>query len=99
MPKKGKRRPIRRRPQDRSEDLANRQRWLDANARSLVDARTLEQLRSELYDRELLLDEADRAAQLDPNPVSLARYRDARSQVDVARRALELASRAPATEL
>src|SRR5687767_12620638 len=91
MPKKAKRRPIRRRPQDRSEEKANRQRWLDATARNMLAQITPDQIRSEVADRELLLEEADRAAQLDPSPSSLARYRMARSELEAAKRALELA--------
>jgi hypothetical protein len=36
--------------------------------------------------------EADRAAQMDPSSVNLANFRAARSQVEAARRAVELAS-------
>ncbi|HYU18401.1 MAG TPA: hypothetical protein VEQ11_06875 [Chloroflexota bacterium] len=91
MPKKARRRPIRRRRQAPSQDAAEQQRSLDAAARNMLSTVTPVQLRSELSDRELLLDEADRAAQLDPNPINLARYRFARAQRDTARRALELA--------
>ena len=92
MPKKPKRRPIRRRPQDRTEELNNQRRWLDNTARGLMDGRSPDQLRSELHDRELILLEADRAAQMDPSPVNLANYRAARSQVEAARRAVELSA-------
>ena len=95
MPKKGKRRPFKRRPQDRSEDVANQQRRTEAAARSLLGSRTPDQLRSELADRQLLLDEADRAAQLDPNPANLTRYRAARSEMEAARRAVQLANDDP----
>jgi len=64
---------------------------MDPAARSLLGNSAPEQLRSEVSDRQLLLDEADRAAQLDPNPANLTRYRAARSQLEAARRALELA--------
>jgi hypothetical protein len=94
MPKKAKRRPIRRRPQDRTEEIAAQKRWLDNTARGLLDGRSPDQLRSDLHDRELLLMEADRAAQMDPSPVNLANYRAARSQVEAARRAVEMASSA-----
>ena len=92
MPKKPKRRPIRRRPEDKTEEIAAQRRWLDNTARSMMDGRSPDQLRSELHDRELLLMEADRAAQMDPSPVNLAHYRAARSQVEVARRAVEMAN-------
>jgi hypothetical protein len=58
----------------------------------LINGNSAEQLRSELHDRELLLAEADRAAQTDPSPTNLANYRMARSQAETARRAIELAS-------
>ena len=92
MPKKPKRRPIRRRPQDRTEELAAQKRWLDNTARGLIDGRSPDQLRSDLHDRELLLLEADRAAQMDPSSSNLANFRAARSQVEAARRAVEMAS-------
>jgi hypothetical protein len=63
---------------------------MDGAARTLLAGRTPDQLRSELYDRELILEEADRAAQLDPSPANLARFRSARTQVDVAKRAIEI---------
>jgi hypothetical protein len=92
MPKKTKRRPVRRQPRDRTEELNAQRHWLDVTARGMLEGRSVDQLRSELHDRELLLQEADRAAQLDPNPVNLAQYRAARSQVEAARRAVELAA-------
>jgi hypothetical protein len=90
---------VRRRPQDRTEELAGIQRAMDGAARTLLAGRTTEQLRSELYDREMLLEEADRAAQLDPNPVNLSRFRSARTQVEVARRALTLAQQEPSQQV
>lgn len=92
MPKKPKRRPIRRRPQDRTEELSAQKRWLDTAARGMMDGRSLEQLRSELYDRELILVDADRAAQMEPGPLTLAQFRAARSQVEAAKRAVEMAA-------
>jgi hypothetical protein len=94
VPKKPKRRPIRRRPQDRTEEVNAQRRWIDNTARGLMDGRSPDQLRSDLHDRELLLLEADRAAQMDPSPVNLANFRAARSQVEAARRAVEMASTA-----
>lgn len=93
MPRRPKRRPIRRRPQDRTEEIQAHQRYVDAAARGMMDGRSADQLRSELHDRELLLMEADRLSQLDPSPQNLAAYRAARSQVEAAKRAVELASR------
>jgi hypothetical protein len=91
MPKKPKRRPIRRRPEDKTEEIAAQRRWLDNTARNMMDGRSADQLKSELYDRELILLEADRAAQMDPSPVNLAQYRAARTQVEAAKRAVEMA--------
>jgi hypothetical protein len=97
MPKKPKRRPIRRRPEDKTEEIAAQRRWLDNTARNMIDGRSPDQLRSELHDRELILMEADRAAQMDPSSYNLAQYRAARSQVEAAKRAVEMAmSAAPA---
>ncbi len=58
----------------------------------MMDGRSIEQLRSELYDRELILVEADRAAQMEPGPLTLAQFRAARSQVEAAKRAVEMAA-------
>ena len=68
---------------------------MDGAARTLLAGRSPDQLRSELYDRELLLEEADRAAQLDPSPMNLARFRSARTQVEVAKRAMTIAQQEP----
>jgi hypothetical protein len=92
MAKKPKRRPIRRQPQDRTEEINAQRRWLDNMARTMIEGRSTAQLRSDLHDRELLLLEADRAAQMDPSPVNLAQFRAARSQVEAARRAVELSA-------
>jgi hypothetical protein len=95
MARKTKRRPFRpARPQQRTEDTAQRQRQLESAAQSLLATRSPDQLRSELVDRESLLAEADQAAQLDPSPANLARYRAARSEHEAAQLAVELASRA-----
>jgi len=74
------------------------QRRLDTAAYGLLDGRSVDALRSELHDRELILAEADRAAQMDPSPVNLAQYRVARSQVEAAQRAIELANNVAARE-
>jgi hypothetical protein len=95
MGRKPQRRTFRRpSPQQRNEDTAREQQRLDSAAQSLVATTTTEELRAVLQEREWLLTEADRAAQLDPNPANLSRYRYARTQYNVARAALELADRA-----
>ena len=93
MARKQKRRPFRRpNPQQRSEDAAQKQRRLESVAQSMLASRSPEQIRMDLSDLELLLAEADRIAQLDPNPANLARYRDASSQHEAAKLALKLAA-------
>lgn len=96
MAKRPKRRPFRRpNPQQRTEDAAHKQRGLEMAANSLLATRTPEQLRAELTQREWLLTEADRMAQLDPNPANLARYRSAASQFEAAQLALTMVDRGP----
>jgi hypothetical protein len=91
MAKKAKRRPFRRwKPQQRTEDAALERGRMEAAAESLLATRTPEQLKQELSERQWLLDEADRAAQLEPNPANLSRYRLARSQYNTAQVAMEL---------
>jgi hypothetical protein len=76
LARRKQRRPFRRfQPQQRAEDASQKQHRLESAARGLLSNRTPEQLQSELSDRELLLEEADRAAQLDPSPENLSRYR------------------------
>jgi hypothetical protein len=77
----------------RSEDAAHKQHVLQTAANALVANRTPDQLRDDLLEREGLLAEADRVAQLDPNPANLSRYRFAHSQVEAARAALDMLSR------
>lgn len=94
MPKKPRRRPPPRRRRDQPEEPGGAQRAVDAAARSLLATRDPMQLRSELHDREQMLEEADRMAQLDPSPMHLARYREARTMVNALRRAVDLADQA-----
>jgi hypothetical protein len=100
MAKKPRRRQFRRpNPRQRNEDAIHQQRGLEAAAQALLASRTPEQIRLELAEREALLAEADQAAQLDPNPANLARYRFAVSQHQAARVALEMSNRASPTEV
>jgi len=95
MARKTRRRPFRRpNPQQRKEDLAAEQRRLENAAQALLASRSPEQLRRELEEREMLLAEADQAAQFNPNPINLARYRNAASEHQAARVAVQLADRA-----
>src|SRR6266516_4687119 len=93
MARRLKRRPFRRpTQQQRTEDTAHKQRRLEAAAQSLLETRTPEQLNREVAEREYLLAEADRVAQLDPNPANLSNYRFARSQFEAAQTALQLSN-------
>jgi hypothetical protein len=96
MARKAKRRPFfRPRPQQRTEDAAQKRRDIETAARSLMNGRSPEQLRGELSDRELLLAEADRLAQLDPSPENLSRYRYAQNQLEAARAAVSMLDTRP----
>ena len=87
------RRNVARPRQDASEHAGQ----VDVAARRLVELHTPEQLSAMLADCTVLLEQADQAGTLDPGPVSLARFRRARSEWEVAQRAVELAaSREPA---
>ena len=93
MAKRGKRRPFVRRPnpQQRNEEAARDQQRLNTAARDLAGMMNAEQLSGELAVREWRLEEADRMAQLEPGPGTLARYRASRFECDAARAAVELA--------
>lgn len=94
MARKTKRRTyFRPRPQQQTEDAAHKQHRIEAAAQTLLATRSADQLSQELTVRERLLDEADRIAQLEPNPVNLSRYRFARSQYEEAQVALQLSGK------
>ncbi len=97
MAKRARRRPPRPHPRDRAQEAAEENQRLDGAARRLLNGRSREQLQAEVADRERLLADADRTAQLEPNPVTLARYRAARFELAVVQRALALAEPAPAS--
>ena len=91
MPRKKKRRTFfRPRPQQRVEDAAEKRHRLQSAARVLLTTVPAEHLPRELAEREWLLGEADRTAQLEPSSVNLSRYRFAQTQYDIARVAVEL---------
>jgi hypothetical protein len=93
MAKKRKRRPFRRpNPQQRTEDAARKQTRLQSAAQSLLSSRSPEQIKQEVAAREWELEEADRLAQLEPNPANLSRYRFALEQHEVAVTALKISS-------
>src|SRR5438094_7940879 len=93
MARRPKRRPFRRpTQQQRTEDTSQQQRRLEAAAQALLETRPPEQLSREVSERQYLLAEADRVAQLDPNPANLSNYRFARSQFEAAQAALALSN-------
>jgi hypothetical protein len=73
------------------QDASERQAQIDVAARRLVDQHSPAELQTMLLDCTTLLEQADQAGTLDPGPVSLARFRRARSDWEVTRRAVELA--------
>ena len=91
MARKARRRyfPSRGTPRARPDDGA-RQGQVDAAAQQLASQYTAEELRALLAERAALLEQADQAGTDDPGPGSLARYRSARLDWEVARRAVEL---------
>lgn len=62
-------------------------------ARALLADRSVAELEALVAERQLAFDEADRLGQAEPSPQSLIRYRAARSDLEAAQRALELARR------
>lgn len=99
MAKRAKRRPFFRRPnpQQRAEETARDQQRLRNAARDLAGAMSADQLTAELAVREWRLQEADRVAQLEPGPGTLAHFRASRFECEAARAALAMA-RERATE-
>lgn len=81
------RRTVARPRQDSSEHDAQ----INAAARQLVDQYTPAELQARLADCTALLAQADQDGTLNPGPISLARFRRARVDYDVAQRAIELA--------
>jgi hypothetical protein len=82
------RRSVARPHQDASEHDAQ----ITAAARQLVAQHTVAELQARLADCTALLAQADQDGTLNPGPVSLARFRRARTDRDVAQRAVELAA-------
>ena len=82
------RRPAARARQDPSEQHER----LDVAARQLIGQHTPAELDTRLTECAALLEQADQAGSLSPSPVNLARYRQARADWEVARRAVELAA-------
>ena len=94
MARKTKRRTFRRpRPQQRAEDQAQKRQAVESAARALLARSGPDSVPQVLADCELLLEEADRVAQLEPNPMNLARYRAAQNDLQAARAAMALLER------
>ena len=85
--------PVRRSSGRARGDDAERQDRTDTAAHQLASRHTLDELRLLLADRTALFQQADQEGTSDPGPVNLARYRAARADWEVARRAVELANR------
>ena len=82
------RRNVARPQQDQSEHDAQ----ITAAARQLIAQYSAAELQARLADCTALLAQADQDGTLNPGPVSLARFRRARTDRDVAQRAVELAA-------
>jgi hypothetical protein len=73
------------------QDPTEHQGQVDQAARQLVEQYSPEALDTRLNDCAALLEQADQVATADPGPMNLARFRRARADWEVARRAVELA--------
>jgi hypothetical protein len=94
MARKPKRRyfPVRRSPGRARPDDAERQGRIDSAARLLANQHSLDELRGLVAHRTMIFEQADQAGTFDPGPGSLARFHSARTELEVAQRAVELAS-------
>jgi hypothetical protein len=93
MARKARRYFPNRRTQSRPvQDSSEREAQIDQAARRLVEQHSSAELDAMLTDCTALLEQADQAGTLDPGPVNLARFRRARSEWEVMRRAVELAA-------
>ena len=84
--------PPRRNVSQSGRDPAESQAQVDLAARQLVEQHTPAELAARLADCAGLLEQADRAGTYEPGPVNLARFRRARTEWEVAQRAVELAN-------
>jgi hypothetical protein len=84
--------PNRRNVSRPAQDTGERQAQVDQAARRLVEQHSWAELQSMLTDCATALEQADQAGTLDPGPISLARFRRARSDWEVMQRAVELAA-------
>ena len=82
--------PKRRNVASTRQDPSEHEAQIDAAAQQLVQQHTLAELQARLADCTALLAQADQVGTVDPGPVSLARFRRARTEWEVARRAVDL---------
>src|SRR3954447_16001353 len=84
--------PNRRNVSRPAQDTSERQAQVDQAARRLLEQHSPAELDAMLTDTTTLMEQADQAGTLDPGPMNLARFRRARSEWEVMRRAVELAA-------
>jgi hypothetical protein len=77
------------------QDAAERDAQISVAAQQLVAQLSAAELQARLADCTALLAEADQDGTLNPGPVSLARFRRARAEWEIAQRAVELATAQP----
>ncbi|MFN0072901.1 MAG: hypothetical protein ACKVVP_15565 [Chloroflexota bacterium] len=90
MPKPKRRTYRKFRPNRPNDDPSREQQDIDREARALVTAMSADGLKAELATREARMFEADQAAQLDPNPASLAQFRRAQLEFRAAQAASKM---------
>ena len=84
--------PTRRNVARPQQDMGEHDAQITSAARQLVAQHTPAELQARLADCTALLAQADQDGTLNPGPVSLARFRRARMDHEVAQRAVELAA-------
>src|SRR5581483_2527511 len=84
--------PARRNAARPHQDPSEHDSQITAAARQLIAQHTPAELHARLADCTALLAQADQDGTLNPGPVSLARFRRARTDHEVAQRAVELAA-------
>lgn len=90
MPKPKRRTYRKFRPNRPTEDNGREQQEIERAARALAATLGPSDLESECANRAVRLDEADRAAQMDPSPANLASFRHAQREFKAAEAARRL---------
>lgn len=85
MPKPRRRTYRKFRPSQVTDDGGRQQQEIEREARALMTALSADGLKSELANREVRMMEADQAAQMNPNPASLAGFRRAQLEYRAAK--------------